>query len=294
VDFPFKSTKTFHQAFPVAYRQHRADSHCNVTHGYALTIHLEFGGFELDARNWLVDFGGLKGLKGQLEDWFDHKHLVATDDPHIETLRELHHLKISSITEVERTGCEGLSDFIFEHLNDGWLRENGYGDRIICTKVEVRETDANMAMRCLTHQDYIRFCGYQGDPNEDRQTILKNARWSSLKTPEGLRLDVIGGGSIYYERAGYRVGSKYYLLQKKAMEDLLDVRAVRPTPPVDLQWSTVKGDTVLMTEQGCVLDTITDVGDGWTHKWARGSMTYTTEAKALQAAVDRNQPRNTP
>lgn len=159
MDFPFKSTKTFHEAFPVAYRQWRAGTHCDQLHGYALSVHLEFGGFELDARSWLVDFGGLRGLKGQLEDLFDHKHLVATDDPHIEVLRELHRLKVSSITEVERTGCEGLSDFIFEHLNDGWLRENGYGDRVICTKVEVRETQSNMAMRCLDQRDYARFCG---------------------------------------------------------------------------------------------------------------------------------------
>lgn len=51
MDFPFKSTKTFHQAFPVAYRQWRADSMCNVLHGYALTIHLEFGGFDLPDPN---------------------------------------------------------------------------------------------------------------------------------------------------------------------------------------------------------------------------------------------------
>jgi len=160
MEFKYKSTKTFHQAFPVAYRQWRADSHCNVVHGYALSIHLEFGAFDLDARNWVVDFGSLKPLKAQLEDWFDHTMLVAEDDPHREALLALHKLGVAKVTEVERTGCEGLADFVFEHLNDrdaGWLKLYGYGGRVICTKVEVRETDANMAMRTLTVSDWVRF-----------------------------------------------------------------------------------------------------------------------------------------
>jgi 6-pyruvoyltetrahydropterin/6-carboxytetrahydropterin synthase len=160
MDFPYKSTKTYHQAFPVAYRQWRADSMCQVVHGYALTIHLEFGCHDLDARNWCVDFGSLRPLKGQLEDWFDHTLLVAEDDPQKQLLLQLGKAGIAKITEVERTGCEGLSDFIFEHLNDvdaGWLKLYGYGGRVWCTKVQVRETDANMAMRCLTLEDWNKF-----------------------------------------------------------------------------------------------------------------------------------------
>ena len=160
MDFPFISTKTFNQAFPVAYRQWRADSHCNVLHGYALTIHLEFGCMDLDARNWVVDFGSLKPLKGQLEDWFDHKLLVAEDDPHFEVLTSPGVAHVASVTLVAKTGCEGIADFIFEHLNDrdaGWLKTYGYGGRVLCTRVEVRETDSNMAYRRLTAHDYARF-----------------------------------------------------------------------------------------------------------------------------------------
>ena len=75
------STKTYTHLGPVAYRQWRADSHCNLIHGYALSFHFEFETNDLDARNWVVDFGGLKPLKGNLEDWFDHTLLVAQDDP---------------------------------------------------------------------------------------------------------------------------------------------------------------------------------------------------------------------
>ena len=33
------STKTYNQIGPVCYRQWRADSHCNLIHGYALSFH---------------------------------------------------------------------------------------------------------------------------------------------------------------------------------------------------------------------------------------------------------------
>jgi len=159
MEFPFYSTKTYSEAFPVAYRQWRADSHCNVVHGYALSIHLEFGAADLDARNWVVDFGSLKPLKDDFEDWFDHTLLVAQDDPQRDTLIALRAHGLAKVVEVERTGCEGLSSFIFDYLNgpDGWLKIHGYWPRVVCTKVEVRETKSNMAMRCLTHSDCLRW-----------------------------------------------------------------------------------------------------------------------------------------
>lgn len=143
----FISTKTYDHLGPVAYRQWKADSHCNLIHGYALSFHFEFEAHDLDARNWVVDFGSLKPLKGLLEDWFDHTLLVAQDDPERETLLELGKKGLAKITEVERTGCEGLADFIFEYINDCWLKDYGYAGRVECVRVEVRETPSNMAAR---------------------------------------------------------------------------------------------------------------------------------------------------
>lgn len=142
--FKYFSTKTFPEIGPVAYRQWKADSHCKFIHGYALTFHFEFGSNELDVRNWCVDFGGLKELKDLLEEWFDHTLLVAVDDPHRDELLRLGELKLAQITEVERTGCEGIADFLYRFINDGWLKSQ-YGDRVWCTRVEVRETSKNMA-----------------------------------------------------------------------------------------------------------------------------------------------------
>jgi len=149
------STKTYKQIGPVAYRQWRADSHCNLIHGYALSFHFEFEADTLDARNWVTDFGGLKPLKNVLEEWFDHTLLVAQDDPMREHLLELGRLKLAKITEVEKTGCEGISDFLYEYINTILLPSFGASEaeRVWCSKVEVRETDANMAMRVGHRED---------------------------------------------------------------------------------------------------------------------------------------------
>lgn len=112
-----------------------------------MSFHFEFESDTLDARNWVVDYGSLRPLKDLLENWFDHALLVAVDDPHRETLLNLGKLGIAKITEVERTGCEGLADFIYNYVNSCFLSDYGYGDRVWCSKVEVRETASNMAMR---------------------------------------------------------------------------------------------------------------------------------------------------
>ena len=86
------STKTYchNLGLSVCFRQWRADSHCKYLHGYSLEIGFKFQAEELDLRNWIVDFGSLKSLKGLLEDTFDHKCLVAEDDPRKVLFREMH------------------------------------------------------------------------------------------------------------------------------------------------------------------------------------------------------------
>ena len=96
-----------------------------------------------------MDFGGLKPLKNLLEDWFDHCLLVAEDDPQREHLINLGKLGLAKITEVEKTGCEGIADYLYKYINGIFLPDYGKveADRVWCCKVEVRETDNNMAMR---------------------------------------------------------------------------------------------------------------------------------------------------
>lgn len=149
------STKTYRHLGPVAYRQWRADSHCNLLHGYALSFHFEFEADTLDARNWVMDFGGLKPLKALLEEWFDHTLLVAQDDPMKNELVRLGQLGLAKIVEVEKTGCEGIASFLYEYINTIFLPQYGTEEakRIWCSRVEVRETDSNMAMRVGHRED---------------------------------------------------------------------------------------------------------------------------------------------
>tara|TARA_R110000787_G_scaffold80627_3_gene175323 strand:+ start:302 stop:769 length:468 start_codon:yes stop_codon:yes gene_type:complete len=139
------STKTYKQIAPVAYRQWKADSHCNKIHGYALSFYFEFEATTLDARNWVMDFGGLRPLKDKLEEWFDHTLLLALDDPNYKDIKKLGELGLAKITEVEKTGCEGIASFLYEYVNTIFLPSYGEQDRIWCRRVEVRETDNNMA-----------------------------------------------------------------------------------------------------------------------------------------------------
>ena len=145
----YRSTKTFGHdvGLSAAFRQWRADSHCRFIHGYALAFRFEFEADELDARNWVVDFGGLKGLRGMLEDTFDHKMLVAQDDPEIEWFREAQRRGIAEVVEVEAGGCEKFAELVYE-CTAQWLRDAGFSPRCRLVSVEVREHGANSAIYC--------------------------------------------------------------------------------------------------------------------------------------------------
>ena len=143
---PYRSTKSYPDLGPVAYRQHRAQSHCNLIHGYSLSFKFTFESDTLDARNWVVDFGSLRPLKQILEDNFDHTLLVAEDDPHLDWYKEAQSRGIARIIELPALGCEAISDMVFE-VTEQWLKDAGYGDRVRVVEVEVMEHAKNSAMR---------------------------------------------------------------------------------------------------------------------------------------------------
>ena len=81
-----------------AFRQWRSThSHCRFIHGYNLTADITFEAEELDERNWVMDFGGLKDLKKTLEHTFDHKLVVAADDPQIDLLKQLDDVGVAEV-----------------------------------------------------------------------------------------------------------------------------------------------------------------------------------------------------
>lgn len=128
-----------------AFRQHRAQSHCRLIHGYALAVKFVFAAEELDERNWVVDFGGLKPLKQMLEDTFDHTLLVASDDPKLLELKALDAMGLARVVEVPATGCEAFAKMIFE-VAEQWLKDAGFAPRCRLVSVEVSEHGANSAI----------------------------------------------------------------------------------------------------------------------------------------------------
>lgn len=150
VVYKYTSTKEYVDQFPCAYRQWRADSHCNLIHGYSFSIKLYFGTNDLDVRNWAADYGGLKELKGLLEDQFDHTLLVAEDDPELETFKMLEKKGLAKLNILPSLGCESLADQIYRYINGVYIPDfwgPSEAARLWCYRVEVRETQSNMAFR---------------------------------------------------------------------------------------------------------------------------------------------------
>lgn len=143
----YRSTKTYGHEIGLSccFRQWRADSHCQKLHGYALAVRFEFEADELDARNWVVDFGSLKSLKERLEYTFDHKTLVAEDDPQKSWFVSAQKMGILDVIFVPATGCEKFAELIFE-TTEIWLRDAGYAPRVWLHAVEVKEHGANSAI----------------------------------------------------------------------------------------------------------------------------------------------------
>jgi len=148
----FTSTKVF-DGFSTVFRQWKAETtHCKYLHGYGISFKLWFEG-QLDQRNWVWDFGGMKRAKGKIDgrtpkEWmdymFDHTVVMATDDPHLETFRDLDKQGIIQLREVPATGAERFAQFIYDKVNPFIMDEtNG---RVKIAKVEFREHGKNSAI----------------------------------------------------------------------------------------------------------------------------------------------------
>lgn len=142
----YVSTKYYDhsEGLSACFRQHGAKSHCNMLHGYALAIKLTFEADTLDANSWVVDFGSLKPIKAWLKETFDHKLLVAHDDPMKDELCSLSGLGLADVLVVPATGCEAFAEMVYFYVLQ-WLKKT-YPEGIRLRSVEVREHGANSAI----------------------------------------------------------------------------------------------------------------------------------------------------
>ena len=147
----FQSTKLF-DGYSTCFRQWRADgTHCKFLHGYAVSFRVWFEG-ELDERNWVWDFGGMKRAKTQIngmspKDYFayllDHTTIVAIDDPYLPQFKQMYEAGIIQLRILPATGCERFAEYLYHTINNFLAVEtNG---RVKATKIEVYEHERNSA-----------------------------------------------------------------------------------------------------------------------------------------------------
>ena len=148
----YQSTKIF-DGFSCCFRQWKAKStHCRFLHGYGVSFKVTFEG-ELDDRNWVWDFGGMKRAKTLIDgkqpknwmDWmFDHTVIIAEDDPEIEIFKQMDYKGILQVRVIKATGAEKFSEFIFNKLNLFVINETE--ERVKIKSVEFMEHGKNTAI----------------------------------------------------------------------------------------------------------------------------------------------------
>lgn len=147
----FKSTKLF-DGYSACFRQWRADgTHCKFLHGYAVSFRVWFEG-DLDHRNWVFDFGGMKRAKTKIEgmapkEYFayllDHTTIVAIDDPYLEQFIQMNTDGIIQLRVLPAVGCERFAEYLYSVINE-FLEKETEG-RVKAIKVEVYEHERNSA-----------------------------------------------------------------------------------------------------------------------------------------------------
>lgn len=158
----FQSTKLF-DGYSTVFRQWRAEgTHCKYLHGYAVSFRVWFEG-DLDERNWVWDFGGMKRSQTKItgvEDahgravmplspneffsWLlDHTTIVAADDPFLDEFKAMDLRGIIQLRILPAVGCERFAEYLYEQINQ--FLEIETDGRVSVVKVEVFEHAKNSA-----------------------------------------------------------------------------------------------------------------------------------------------------
>lgn len=148
----FKSRKKF-DGFSTCFRQWRANTtHCQYLHGYDVEFEVTFEG-ELDHRNWVWDFGGMKRAKNLIDGrqpkaWmeymFDHTVIVAEDDPELDNFKDMDDRGIIQLRIIEAVGAEKFAEYLYHTLNEFVQLETE--GRVKVVKVKFMENHKNSAI----------------------------------------------------------------------------------------------------------------------------------------------------
>ena len=147
----FQSSKVF-DGFSTVFRQWKAETtHCRFVHGYGISFKVYFEG-DLDERNWVWDFGGMKRAKTQIDgkspkEWmdymFDHTLIVAEDDPFIKAFQQMEEAGVAQVRIIPATGAEKFAEYIYNKFNK--FVDTETEGRVRVTKVKFMEHGKNAA-----------------------------------------------------------------------------------------------------------------------------------------------------
>jgi 6-pyruvoyltetrahydropterin/6-carboxytetrahydropterin synthase len=148
----FQSTKLF-DGYSCVFRQWRAEgTHCRFLHGYGVSFRVWFKG-ELDHRNWVWDFGGMKRAKGTIDGmnpkaWmdymFDHTMLVAEDEPFLNDFRSMAKAGVVQLRILPAVGAEQFAKYVYDKINAFVIEETE--GRVKVAQVEFMEHSKNTAI----------------------------------------------------------------------------------------------------------------------------------------------------
>lgn len=148
----FQSTKVF-DGYSTVFRQWKAEgTHCRFLHGYGISFKIIFEG-DLDERNWVWDFGGMKRAKtwidgmqpkAWMDHMFDHTTIIAEDDPYLENFKEMWKDGIIQLRIIPATGAEQFAKFIYDKVSK-FIKIETEG-RVRVASVEFKEHNKNSAI----------------------------------------------------------------------------------------------------------------------------------------------------
>ena len=202
----YQSTKVI-ELGSCAFRQWRANhSHCRFLHGYQLKAKIWFNCADLDNKNWVVDFGGLKELKQILQHQFDHTTVVALDDPHLELFKRLDAEGVIQLRVLPLgVGIERAAEWVFITANT-YVREMS-DDRCWVDRVEVFGHDDNSAL-----YKEVQYIGVGlGEPNEAVPVLINETKTGEPtedeKAPASTGAPV--GNQVTAGKSGWFAGTRF-------------------------------------------------------------------------------------
>lgn len=143
----FQSTKRI-GPISTGHRQWKAENHCKFIHGYGRTVEFTFEG-ELDDKTWVFDFGNCKWIKKEIEEAWDHKTLIASNDPMLEEILKIEKMGLLQVTIMDVTkghspGIEGSCKWAYDTFNPRVMELTD--NRVRIKKIRIWEHENNSAI----------------------------------------------------------------------------------------------------------------------------------------------------